>query len=154
MIASTASHMWVFTWIHTTPIKHTKVLINKRCGGFRFSAEFEKEFMKKYNQSIPQNTEARYDPRILQIVEKMGEQKSSFYLSSITIKKVPEQLIPYMYITEKYGAETIHVRIGRMYKELLHRVLDNRAIKHYDILDYEFLESMEKNLTSDGIICE
>lgn len=155
--------------------KTIKVLINDGDGYFRFSFAFLDEFERTYNYSVdsigvfqsfgffsnndPKYIKWRYDDRIINVVEKFGEKKSSgtydraYSNCFIKMVELPEEVAPYIMIDNYDGGEKIVVNTGAMYKELLTSILESRGLHYYDLLRFEYIRNLEAMLKSCGVFC-
>ena len=146
-------------------MKTTPVLLNGKYGGFGFSETFESEFEKEYNVSIPffksyfpddnfnvERCKARYDERIINIYNRLGSESCEKYCSIFT-EHVPDDLLPYIDITEYDGKETLTVNISKKYKDLLLEAIDNpdKRVSNDDFLEILNMKLYEKYLDDNDI---
>ena len=137
----------------------TKILIHSDYGAYgEFSEEFQKTFTEKYGIDIysithygpyfdKKNTnvgiETRYDPRIIDIFEQLGPEKSqvsngtesmSVRKNSLKIVEIPTILLDAFYISEYDGAEWVWCNTSKKYKELLFSGIRAKMSEKMEIL--------------------
>ena len=120
----------------------TKILIHRGDGTYgSFSNEFYDEFARTYDinfQSLPsydpfldekhlnEHISSRYDPRLIDIFEKLGKDRCFEKIperphrkSPLTIVEIPTMLLDAFYISEYDGGEWIWCNISKKYKDVL-----------------------------------
>ena len=132
----------------------TKILIHSDYGAYGFSDEFQKSFTDKYGIDIysithydpyfdQKNTnefiETRYDPRIIDIFEQLGPEKSGVKTfldrkSSLKIVEIPTILLDAFYISAYDGAEWVWCNTSKKYKEILFSGIRAKMSEKMDIL--------------------
>lgn len=86
-----------------------KFVLNKDYGGFGLSKKAEKILRNSGDEAFERN-----DPRLVQVVEELGEDASTCY-SDLRVIEVPDETTDY-YIHDYDGIETlIYVVDGKIY---------------------------------------
>ena len=147
-----------------------RVIYNNACNDYSFSDEFFSDlfiqtFQKKYYpveiSEIEQYFTKRYDPRVLDIYDSLGEQKSSikkeifedvddFFVSQLKITYFPEELKEYLDVVQIEEKEYIEVDKLKLYKEFYNRVvIQNESVEElksrFQRLEYVASEYEKEN---------
>lgn len=158
-------------WIqHFMERDMTKIILNKCYGGFSFSDEFIDEFEKLYKSDFTElfymgvydpskdkthnnkHIHTRYDPRIIDLFEKMGgNSKCAGKYAQLEVLPIPTPLLKYMFIEEHNGYENVGFKISQMYKEILDNIIETRHIKLQDISSYKQVKLWEIYLQEHNI---
>ena len=146
----------------------TKILIHSDYGAYGFSDEFQKSFIDKYGIDIysithydpyfdQKNTnefiETRYDPRVIDVFEQLGPEKSNLdgvkkfidsstigsqpltvRKNSLKIVEIPTILLDAFYISAYDGAEWVWCNTSKKYKELLFSGIRAKMSEKMEIL--------------------
>ena len=158
-----AQFLHVNKYSYELSMKTTPVLLNGKYGGFSFSKIFKTEFEKEYNISVPfyksyfphdfkNSIESRYDERILNIYKQLGIESCGKYCGIFT-EEVPDDLLPYIDISEYDGKETLTVNMSKKYKDLLLEAIDNpdKRVSNDDFLEILNMKMYEKYLDDNFI---
>jgi len=169
------THGTYMTTIVENSIKQDKinlfrVIYNNASNDYSFSDEFFSDlfiqtFQKKYYpveiSEIEQYFTKRYDPRVLDIYDSLGEQKSSikkeifedvddFFVSQLKITYFPEELKEYLDVVQNEEKEYIEVDKLKLYKEFYNRVvIQNESVEElksrFQRLEYVASEYEKEN---------
>ena len=164
--SSSFLHVNKYSYKEPLSMKTTPVLLNGKYGGFTFSEIFESEFKKEYNVSTPffdsyfpydnhdfkNSIEARYDERIINIYKRFGSESCGEYCGIFT-EEVPDELLPYIDITQYDGKETLTINLSKKYKDLLLEAIDNpeKRVSNDDFLEILNMKLYEKYLDDNFI---
>ena len=149
----------VNVYFSTDKRNYTKVLL--RAYGtldFGFSQDFYLEFLKEYGAPVTWhqlNTEINYrcDPRVVNLFEKLGAEKSSRRGIILEIKYVRTSMLSYMFFVRYIAHDIIDFDFNSEYRKVLDDIMKNERLMFCHYTKYQELKKLEKAYRDNYNIC-
>lgn len=111
----------------------TKVVINRRFGGFGLSDRAMEELCRLGDTSDDDSFVNRRSPLLVQVVENLGSEAASGKYAKLKVVQIPTKLVPFFYISEYDGMERVDYDWKNVFVDFLNRLTpDNvNVMKQY-----------------------